>query len=80
MCARPGCQSPAAAWLTYDYGAQRVWLDDAGAGDGGNRWALCASHATGLRAPKGWAQVDRRVGRPASWGQSRYEPPTALVG
>ena len=58
-CARPGCASPAIAWLTYDYAARTVWLDDSGEG-GGDRWALCAGHAARLRVPNGWAQVDRR--------------------
>lgn len=74
LCARPGCQGTTAAWLTYDYAAQRVWLDDAPAEDGGDQWALCAGHAGRLRAPQGWTQVDRRVTRP-----SRYEAPTSLV-
>ncbi|HVA75554.1 MAG TPA: DUF3499 family protein [Acidimicrobiales bacterium] len=74
LCARPGCQGTTAAWLTYDYSAQRVWLDDVPVEDGGDQWALCAGHAGRLRAPQGWTQVDRRVTRP-----SRYEPPTSLV-
>ena len=42
--------------------------------DGGDQWALCASHAGRLRAPQGWTQVDRRVASPP-----RFEPPAALV-
>ena len=72
-CARPGCQGQTAAWLTYDYAGQRVWLDDLPS-DGGDQWGLCAAHAGRLRAPQGWTQVDRRVSRP-----SRYEPPATLV-
>ena len=59
-CARPGCQGSAVAWLTYDYGAQRVWLDDR-PGAAGDQWGLCAGHATRLRVPMGWARVDRRA-------------------
>jgi len=74
FCARPGCQGPVAAWLTYDYGRQRVWLDDVPDADGGDHWALCGAHAARLRAPQGWSQVDRRVaGRPIA------EVRTALV-
>ncbi|MGH9093953.1 MAG: DUF3499 family protein [Acidimicrobiales bacterium] len=73
VCARPGCQEPAVAWLTYDYGAQRIWLDD-GPQAGGDSWGLCAEHAGRLRAPRGWEQTDRRVTR-----RARYEPPTSLV-
>jgi hypothetical protein len=61
MCARPGCQGPAAAWLTYAYGDSQVWLDDHSDG-GGDRWPLCASHAERLKVPRGWSQVDRRTG------------------
>jgi hypothetical protein len=59
-CARPGCAAPVAAWLTYDYGARRLWLDDGYAA--GNCWPLCSGHAARLRAPKGWTQLDRRAG------------------
>lgn len=61
LCSRPGCQGRTAAWLTYDYAAQRVWLDDDPSPDGGDEWALCARHAGQLRAPRGWMQMDRRV-------------------
>jgi len=64
MCARPGCSGEAEAWLTYDYATRHAWLDDGPDGDGGDRWALCRLHAARLRAPQGWAQVDRR-GAPA---------------
>ncbi|MGI8493676.1 MAG: DUF3499 family protein, partial [Acidimicrobiales bacterium] len=77
VCARPGCQGPAAAWLTYDYAAQRVWLDDAPSTEGGDRWALCDAHAGRLRAPNGWAQVDRRVSHPLvppAWELTEFEP------
>jgi hypothetical protein len=61
------------AWLTYDYAAQCVWLDDE-AGPTGDQWGLCTDHAGRLRAPRGWAEVDRRVTR-----RPRYEAPTSLV-
>lgn len=60
VCARPGCHGLTAAWLTYDYAGQRAWLDDVPSPDG-DHWALCAGHASRLRAPRGWTQVDRRV-------------------
>ncbi len=74
LCARPGCQGQTAAWLTYDYAGQRVWLDDAPSDAAGDQWSLCAGHAGRLRVPQGWTRVDRRVARP-----SRFEPPEALV-
>ena len=72
-CARPGCAGEARAWLTYDYGAQQVWLDDR-PGPGGDQWGLCHVHAGRSRPPRGWSQVDRRVTR-----RERAEPTTSLV-
>lgn len=59
-CARPGCGGVAAAWLSYDYARQRVWLDDPGADPAGHHSALCATHAARLRPPQGWTCQDRR--------------------
>ena len=74
LCARPGCAGPASAWLTYDYAAQQVWLDDAPTPAAGNQWGLCGLHAGRLQAPKGWAEVDRRAGPEKKW-----QPSTSLV-
>lgn len=60
VCARPGCGGAAAAWLSYDYAHQRVWLDDPGVNPAGHHSALCASHAGRLRPPRGWTCQDRR--------------------
>ena len=73
MCARPGCQGQTAAWLTYDYAGQQVWLDDVPLPEG-DQWALCSGHATRLRAPLGWTQVDRRV-----TVRRRFEPSATLA-
>jgi hypothetical protein len=62
LCARPGCNGSVAAWLTYDYGGQQVWLDETHTPDQGNYWALCDKHAGRLRVPRGWAFQDRRRG------------------
>ncbi len=59
-CARPGCAGAASAWLTYDYAARRVWLDDGPGLVSGDQWGLCTPHAGRLRAPRGWTEVDRR--------------------
>jgi hypothetical protein len=64
-CARPGCGGEVAALLSYDYAGQRIWLDDPAAETGGHHSALCAAHASRLRAPKGWSCQDRRTYRPA---------------
>ncbi|MGH9076817.1 MAG: DUF3499 family protein [Acidimicrobiales bacterium] len=73
VCARPGCQAPAAAWLTYAYQSRQVWLDDPGSGEG-DRWPMCATHAGRLKVPQGWSQMDRRTGRATGGG-----PPEALA-
>lgn len=64
VCARPGCQASAAAWLSYAYPSRQVWLDDVGTGDG-DRMPLCTAHASRLKVPRGWSQVDRRTSPPA---------------
>lgn len=80
LCARPGCGGVAAAWLTYDYGGRRVWLDDAPAA-AGDQWALCAEHARRLRPPRGWEQVDRRAGQapPEFDNPPEFEEPDELL-
>jgi len=62
-CARPGCGAAAVAWLSYDYAAQRVWLDDPESLTGGHHSALCAAHASRFRPPVGWSCHDRRTQR-----------------
>lgn len=71
LCARPGCHSQAEAWLAYDYGTKRVWLDGVPGTGGGDQWGLCSTHAERLSAPLGWLQVDRRVGTRADRLESR---------
>ena len=61
-CARPGCQAPATATMTYDYATRTVWLDSPGdEPDPAAAWGLCATHADGLRVPLGWGREDRRT-------------------
>lgn len=61
LCARPGCQDSATAWLTYDYEDRRVWLDSRPDPAAGAQWPLCTLHAERLRVPQGWEQMDRRA-------------------
>lgn len=74
VCARPGCQGEATAWLTYDYAGPRVWLDDRPGLEVGDQWGLCQAHAGRFRAPRGWTQIDRRVGN-----GERYAPAVTLA-
>ena len=66
VCARPGCQGEAVAWLTYDYAGQRVWLDGEPGLEDGDQWGLCAAHAGRLSSPRGWTLIDRRLGQTTS--------------
>jgi hypothetical protein len=63
-CARPGCNEPASATLTYDYGGRTAWLDHVAAEDHPMRHDLCAAHADGLKVPVGWSLQDRRGALP----------------
>ena len=78
-CARPGCDGAVAAWLTYDYAASTVWLDDRDRPVGGSRLGLCPAHAG---RPPGAARLDPpgpAHGRCGPGGH-RFEPePTAPV-
>ena len=60
-CARPGCDTVAAAKLTYDYARRTVWLDPFEGELEVGAWGMCAAHADGLRVPVGWARDDRRT-------------------
>lgn len=75
VCARPGCQGEATAWLTYDYGGQQVWLDGEPGLKDGDRWGLCSAHAGRLSSPRGWALIDRRLGQTPT----RYSPSVTLA-
>lgn len=72
VCARPGCGGAAAAWLTYDYSARCLWLDDEPSCTG-DHWGLCARHAARMTPPRGWDRVDRRR------VLARRDPPTSLA-
>jgi hypothetical protein len=68
MCARPGCNLPAAATFNFDGLARVVWLgplDDAGARSAGD---LCRAHADRLRPPLHWELRDTRENAPARIG------------
>ncbi len=78
-CARPGCQGKVAAWLTYDYGAQQLWIDDV-PGASGDHWGLCQGHAARLRAPLGWSALDRRAGVAGAPPVTGAYPPAGMAG
>jgi hypothetical protein len=60
LCARPGCNAPAAATFNFDGLNRIVWLNaftDASAYSAGD---LCARHAERLRPPRNWELRDCR--------------------
>jgi hypothetical protein len=70
-CSRPGCNAPADATLTYDYGQSVGYLD----------WLqpphpmqydLCITHADRIRVPVGWELQDRRTVRIISPSPERH--------
>jgi Protein of unknown function (DUF3499) len=74
-CARPGCDGPVAAWLSYEYAGRTAWLDPPSDEIDGNVWGLCLAHANKFVVPLGWACVDRRLDAPtARLGPSAAPP------
>lgn len=58
------CGTPAATFMTFDYAARAVWLDDLGASSEIPGYALCVDHADRLTPPMGWSLADRRTVTP----------------
>lgn len=64
-CSKPGCAHIASVVLSYDYGAQKVILEDATGGDiSPHNYAMCLRCAEKLTPPRGWFVDDRRVAVP----------------
>ncbi|TML17887.1 MAG: DUF3499 family protein [Actinobacteria bacterium] len=59
-CARPGCSSPSATTLSYDYASRTVWLEDLHPDAHPANHDLCPRHAARMTPPNGWELVDRR--------------------
>ena len=60
-CMKPGCRSPAAVVLAYNYAQRLVLLEDAPAGPlPPQTYALCSSCADALTPPRGWELRDER--------------------
>jgi len=57
-CAR--CGSPAATFMSFDYAARAVWLEDISARSVEPGHPLCVDHADRLTPPMGWSLTDRR--------------------
>jgi hypothetical protein len=61
-CARPGCDRPAVATLSYAYADGVVWLEDLAVEAHPMVHDLCAAHADRVRVPRGWELRDQRRG------------------
>ena len=73
-CSKPGCAHIASVVLSYDYGAQKVILEDAtGADISPHNYAMCLRCAEKLTPPRGWVVDDRRVAVPL-FASERPEP------
>jgi hypothetical protein len=59
-CAKPGCNGPADATLTYDYAASTAWLDHPSTDGHPMAHDLCTAHGDALTVPRGWKLEDRR--------------------
>ncbi|MGH3441063.1 MAG: DUF3499 family protein [Nitriliruptorales bacterium] len=60
-CSRPGCESPAAATLTFSYVEREVWLAELATDDDPEAYDLCERHAARTGAPSGWRLTDHRA-------------------
>ncbi|RIJ71202.1 DUF3499 domain-containing protein [Nakamurella silvestris] len=56
-CSRTGCAHPAVATLTFAYAASTAVVGPLAIAAEPHSYDLCAEHATGLTAPKGWEVV-----------------------
>ena len=53
-CSRTACSKPAIATLTYVYGDQTAVVGPLATFAEPHTYDLCANHAEGLTAPRGW--------------------------
>ncbi|HBX79382.1 MAG TPA: hypothetical protein DEG43_17215 [Acidimicrobiaceae bacterium] len=74
-CARPGCQRPAIATLSYNYGDGVVIIEDLHEHAHPMVHDLCAFHADRLSVPLGWACHDSR--QVVTFGTSKRNRQTA---
>jgi hypothetical protein len=79
QCARPGCQTPAAATLRFHPTQREATLVDFDASTPRAAGDLCARHAAAVVLPRGWSLHDHRtatlvVSEPAEVTPLRREP------
>jgi hypothetical protein len=73
-CARPGCNHPAVATLSYDYAARTAWLDHLAEDGEPSTHDLCQDHGDRLGVPRGWSLQDRRQMLPRLFGGTAVQP------
>ncbi|TVR19834.1 MAG: DUF3499 family protein [Nitriliruptor sp.] len=59
-CARPACEAPAVATLSFSYAERQVDLAPLGERQEPQTYDLCTAHAARTRPPHGWQLRDRR--------------------
>ncbi|MFN2586504.1 MAG: DUF3499 family protein [Actinomycetota bacterium] len=64
LCSKPGCASPGAAVLGYDYADRRAVLDDPPPEISPHAYVLCNRCAGKLTPPRGWVLDDLRAAPP----------------
>ena len=62
ICAKPGCDRPAVATLSYNYAESVVWVEHLAPEAHPMVHDLCGEHADHLRVPVGWDRRDARGG------------------
>jgi hypothetical protein len=60
VCARPGCDAPAAATLRFRSTRREAWLVDVDDALPRSQGDLCKRHAGALELPRGWQLHDER--------------------
>ena len=61
-CSRTGCGNPAVATLTFAYAESTAVVGPLATSSEPHSYDLCADHAAGLTAPKGWEVVRPEAG------------------
>jgi hypothetical protein len=61
-CSRTGCTNPAVATLTFAYAESTAVVGPLATAAEPHSYDLCADHAAGLTAPKGWEVVRPEAG------------------
>jgi hypothetical protein len=78
QCARPGCNAPATATITFDGLRRIVWLNPLAEAAAYSAGDLCRRHAEHLRLPRNWELRDTRP-QPGSVAPTGAPAPSRYV-